>query len=103
MSRIIREARKCAVNRKEIIAAGLVHSDASRVIGLLGIVFALLGVVSDAGNIALGLEPISWLLLSIFAELSSISCSIAWATAMHLDAIEAKSKKEEGPAERSIS
>jgi hypothetical protein len=87
--------RKCAMKREEIIAAGGVHADTGIVIGFLGIVSAVLGVVSDAMNITLGLEPTSWLLLAIFAGLISISNYIAWAIAMHLDAIEAKSKKEE--------
>jgi len=87
--------RKCAMKRKEIVAAGGAHCDAGFVFWSLGIVFAVLGVISDARNITLGLEPTSWLLLSIVFCLTGIANWIAWALAVHLDAIEGKSKKEE--------
>ena len=57
--------------------------------------FAIFGVISDAMNITLGLEPTSWLLQSIVSCLTAIASWIAWASAVHLDAMEAKSKKEE--------
>ena len=54
----------------------------------LGVVFALLGVIGDAANITLGLEPTSWLLLAIAACMLSIHAWLAWAVAMHLLGIE---------------
>ena len=86
--------RKCSMKRKEIIAAGGAHCDGGFVLWLLGIIFAVFGVGSDAMNISLLLESTSWLLLSIFLCLSGIASWIAWVLAVHLDAIEAKSKKE---------
>jgi len=60
----------------------------------LGIVFAALGVIGDAANVTLGLEPISWLLLAIVAFMASIPLFIGWAVAWYLRSIEAKSKKK---------
>ena len=54
----------------------------------LGILFALLGVVGDAANATLGLEPISWLLLSIAAFGASIPLFIGWAVAWYLRSVE---------------
>jgi len=61
----------------------------------LGIIFAVLGVIGDAANVNLGLEPISWLLLAIVASVLSVSLFIGWAVAWYLRFTEAKSKKKE--------
>ena len=87
--------RKCSMKREEIVAAGGAHCDGGFVFWLLGLIFAALGVVSDAMNISLILETTSWLLLAIIFCLSGIASWIACALAVHLDAIEAKSKKDE--------
>jgi len=87
--------RKCAMKREEIVAAGGAHCDGAFVLWLLGIAFVVLGVVSDALNITLVLHPISWFLLAIFFGLSATVSWITWMLAVHLDAIEAKSKKED--------
>jgi hypothetical protein len=50
----------------------------------LGILFAIVGVIGDAVNITLGLESISWLLLSIAAFLAGIPMLTTWAVAQHL-------------------
>jgi len=59
----------------------------------------VLGIISTivnlALNITLALEPISWFLLAIAFFVASIPKFIGWVLAVHLDAIEAKSKKEE--------
>jgi len=74
---------------KEIIAAGGAHCDGGFVMWLLGLIFAVSGVVSDAMNIVLlSVEPISWLLLSIVFCLSGIASWIAWVLAAHLKALE---------------
>jgi len=83
------------MKREEIVAAGGAHCDGGWVLWLLGLTFAVLGVVSDAINMTLVLETTSWLLLAIVFCLSGIASWIAWALAVHLDAIEAKSEKEE--------
>ena len=60
----------------------------------LGIAFAVLGVISVAVKIPLGLGSISWLLLAIAAFMAGMFPSIGWSVAVYLGAIEAKSKKE---------
>jgi len=87
--------RKCSMKREEIIAAGGAHCDGGFVLWSLGLTFAALGAISDAMNVTLGIEPISWLLLAIVSCLSAIASWIAWALAVHLDAVEAKSRKQE--------
>jgi len=82
------------MKREEIVAAGGAHCDGGWVCWLLGLTFAAFGVISDAMNITLILEPTSWLLLAIVFCLSGIASWIAWALAVQLDAIEVKSKKE---------
>ncbi len=59
----------------------------------LGVIFAVLGVIGDAANVSLGLEPISWLLLAIAAFVISAIGYFSWGVVVYVDAIEAKSKK----------
>ena len=63
--------------------------------GWLGILFAFLGAIGEVMNMTLGLEPTSWLLLSIATSVAGIPAALAWAVAMHLLGIEGKSKKKE--------
>ena len=86
--------RKCAMKRDEIVASGGAHCDAGFVLGILGISFAVLGAISDAMNIILILEPMSWLLLAVVTCLIAVACFIAWALAVILDAMEAKGEKQ---------
>jgi hypothetical protein len=58
-------------------------------------IFAALGVIGDALNITLGLEPMSWLLLAIVAGLNAIIGHMHTVAAKHLLGIETESKKEE--------
>ena len=58
----------------------------------LGIVFVLMGVVSDAINMTIGLESISWLLLAIATFMAGIPMLLTWALAMHLLSMEARNK-----------
>ena len=60
----------------------------------LGIAFAVLGVISGAMNIAIGLTAIQWLVLAIVAFVAGIPSWLTWAVALHLLGIEGKSKKE---------
>lgn len=50
----------------------------------LAAIFAILGIISDAVNATLGLEPISWFLLAIAAFLASITHFIGWAVSWYL-------------------
>ena len=59
----------------------------------LSFIFAALGVISDASNINLGLEPMSWFLLAIVAGLNAIIGHTHVVVAKHLLGIEAESKK----------
>ena len=56
----------------------------------LGIIFAVLGVISDVVNITLALEPMNWLLLSIAAFLAGMPMLVTWAVAMHLLGLKSK-------------
>jgi hypothetical protein len=50
----------------------------------LAIIFAVLGVIDDAANVKLGLDPTSWFLLAIVASVLSVSVFIGWAVAWYL-------------------
>jgi len=52
--------------------------------GILGIIFAILGIIADAINGTLGLESISWFLLAIAALVISAISYIGWAVAWYL-------------------
>ena len=67
---------------------------ASSVGMILGFLFALLGVISDALNVTLILEPISWFLFAIFAGVAAIVPTLHLVVAKHFLGIEAESKKE---------
>jgi len=73
-----------------------------RVMGLWGhagwfiaVIFAVIGIIGDAANVAVGLEPMSWLLLAIFAILASIPFYLGLGMAWYLRTTEAKSKAKE--------
>ena len=78
---------------ESIIDTGGYHLMASRIFFILGIVFAVLGVIGDAINTTLGLEPISWFLLAIGVFVASIAPCLGWAIAVYLKSIEAKKKQ----------
>jgi hypothetical protein len=61
----------------------------------LGIIFAVLGIIADAANVTLGLEPTSWLLLAIVACVVGMPAWLTWGISMHLLGMEAKTKKKE--------
>ncbi|TKJ43219.1 hypothetical protein CEE35_09090 [Candidatus Aerophobetes bacterium Ae_b3b] len=90
---------KVFMDRKWIIAKGGVLMFVGRFLWWGGVICFVLGIISTiinlALNITLALEPISWFLLAIAFFVASIPNFIGWALAVHLDAIEAKSKKEE--------
>ena len=78
---------------KSIIDVGGYHLMSSRVFFILGIVFALLGVIGDAVNTTLWLEPMSWFLLAIGAFVAGIPPCLGWAVAVYLKSIEAKKEQ----------
>jgi len=58
----------------------------------IGAIFAVLGIIGDAANVTLGLEPTSWLLLAIFAIVASVPFYMGLGLAWYLRTTEAKSK-----------
>ncbi|MCX6659112.1 MAG: hypothetical protein NTX81_01840 [Candidatus Bathyarchaeota archaeon] len=56
-------------------------------------IFAALGVISNATNIALGLESMSWFLLAIVAGLNAIIGHMHVVVAKHLLGIEVERKQ----------
>ena len=73
-----------------IIDAGGWHLLMSRILFALGIIFAILGVISDAIDVTIGLQPISWFLLAICVFVAGIPPCIGWAVAVYLKTIKAK-------------
>jgi len=61
----------------------------------IAVIFAVIGIIGDAANVAVGLEPMSWLLLAIFAILASMPYFLALALAWYLRTTEAKNKAKE--------
>ena len=64
------------------------------IITILGLLFALLGVIGDALDLILGLESISWLLLAVFFGLAAIGPLMHSVAAKLLYGIEAENKKK---------
>ena len=81
-------------NRKEIKMSLAQVGLMAHICWFLGILFAVLGVISDAIDETLGLEAISWLLLAIAAFAASLFPGIAQMAIWHLLASEVKTKKE---------
>jgi len=90
---------KVLMDRNWIIGKGSVLMFVGRFLWWWGVVCVVLGIISRITNvtldITLGLEPMSWFLLAVAFFVASIPNFIGWAVAVHLHAIEAKSKKEE--------
>jgi hypothetical protein len=55
---------------------------------LVGPAFAVVGIIADAANRALVLEPTSWLLLAVATLLAGIIFPIGWAVSWYLSTIE---------------
>jgi hypothetical protein len=81
-------------NREHVIAEIRRCAMAGTVSTYLSFLFALLGVISDALNVTLVLEPISWFLFAIFAGVAAIVPTLHLVVAKHFLGIEAESKKE---------
>jgi hypothetical protein len=61
---------------------------------LLSFLFAAIGIIGDALNTTLVLQPMIWLLLAIFASLHAIVPTMHLVVAKHFLGIEAENKKE---------
>ena len=48
-------------------------------------VFLLLGIISDAAKITLGLEPTSWFLLAIASIVAAVFFRLGWAVSWYLN------------------
>jgi hypothetical protein len=83
------KSRLC-LDPKEIIGAAGYHLLLSRIFFILGIIFAALGIISDAMDNTLGLEPMSWFLLAIGVFVAGIVPCVGWAVAVYLKAIEGR-------------
>ncbi len=79
-------------NRELVIAEIRLCARAGGVCQLLSFPFVALGIISDALNITLGLEPMSWFLLTIIALCVAIITSMHIVVAKHLLGIEAENK-----------
>lgn len=77
-------------NREEARAALSPMGLMGHIFFLLGIVFVILGIISDLIDVALGLEPMTWLLLAIAVFLAGLPAWLTWAVAMHLLGIESE-------------
>jgi len=82
-------------DRKRIVASIGISGLCGHISFFLGVIFAVLGVIGDAANVSLGLEPMSWFLLAIVTSVLSIPWFIGLAMAWYLSTTQAKSEKEE--------
>jgi len=81
-------------NREHVKAEIRLCALACNVSEYLSFLFAALGIIGDALNTTLILEPMSWFLLAIFASVHAIIPAMHLVVAKHFLGIEAESKKE---------
>jgi hypothetical protein len=67
---------------------------ASAILMLASLIFAALGVIGDAFDIALGLESMFWFLLAIFALIAALYPYLNYVTARNLYGIESEREKK---------
>jgi hypothetical protein len=67
---------------------------ASAILMLASFIFAALGVIVDAFDIALVLESMSWFLLAIFALIAALYPYLNYVTARNLYGIESEREKK---------
>jgi hypothetical protein len=80
-------------NREQVKAEIRRCAMASSVSSLLSFLFAAVGIIGDALNTTLLLQPMIWLLLAIFAGLHAIVPAMHLVVAKHFLGIEAENKK----------
>jgi hypothetical protein len=81
-------------NREHVKAEIRRCASASTVASYLSFLFAVLGIIGEALNSTLGLQPMIWLLLAIFASTHAVVPTLHLVVAKHFLGIEAESKKE---------
>lgn len=64
-------------------------------LAVVGSVFAILGVIADAIDTTLGLEPTSWLLLGIFLAVVAMGPLMHSVFAKHLHGMESERRPEQ--------
>jgi hypothetical protein len=81
-------------NRESVLAEIRYFGRACGVVMLLSLVFLALGIISDASNSTLVLEPMSWFLMAIFCMVGSMGPRLHVVVGKHFLGIEAESKEE---------
>jgi hypothetical protein len=81
-------------NREEVKTQINLCNIAAAVIIVPGLIFALVGVISDAMDKTLFLESSNWLLLAILFVVASFGPNLNSLMAKHLYGIESENKKE---------
>ena len=84
---------KRATSREWIMGKAGMWSMSGGLCWMLGLIFAVIGVIGEVTDSTPGLGPISWFLLAIAAFVASLSWYLGWVLAAYLHATEAK--KEE--------
>ena len=82
-------------NREHVLAEIRRCAMATSVTAYLSFLFAALGVIGDALNTTLVLQPTIWLLLAVFASLHAIIPAMHLGVAKHFLGIETENKKEQ--------
>ena len=77
-------------DREKMIASLGAGGGWAHTLWFIAVIFAVLGVIADAMNATIGLEPISWFLLAIATFLASITYFIGLAISWYLKTTEAK-------------
>jgi len=72
------------MSRERIVPSGGRMALSGSVCWILGAIFAVVGIIADAMNLTLCLEPASWFMLSIALFVGSASWYIGWAVALYL-------------------
>ena len=83
-------AKSWEKDREHAMTGARAHGVFGRFSWLLGAIFAIVGVIGEATSINVGLQLMSWYLLSIAAFAAGIFLNIMWAIGLYLLAKEAK-------------
>lgn len=81
-------------SREDVLAEIEFCAKSGGAVTLLSFGFAALGIISDALNISLVLEPMSWFLLAILAMVGSMGPLLHVVVAKHLLGMEVVGRKE---------
>jgi len=58
---------------------------AQNICWFIAVTFVLVGIIGDAANVILGLQPMSWFQLAIVGFVASITFRIGWAVSWYLN------------------